>query len=157
MVVVCVSPCRLPLARQTTTLQSIRSRVPSKHLIRCAAPAAPVATAPEVEIVELQQIDKDNFFEFIKDEKNGLVVVDFYTDWCGPCKMIYPTLCQLNESYGEDVSIVKFNCNAYNKELGKELKIKVAPTFHVYKAGDKVAEMSGANVERLKELIEKSM
>eukprot|EP01026_Neomeris_dumetosa_P028884 TRINITY_DN23407_c0_g1_i1.p1 TRINITY_DN23407_c0_g1~~TRINITY_DN23407_c0_g1_i1.p1 ORF type:complete len:170 (+),score=19.08 TRINITY_DN23407_c0_g1_i1:53-511(+) len=117
----------------------------------CAAPAAEVATK------QLLEINKDNFYEYIGEGKNGLVVVDFFTDWCGPCKLIYPSLVEMNEGYGDAVNIVKFNCNAYNKDLGKELKIRVAPTFHLYKAGEKVAEMSGANLDRLKDLIEKSM
>jgi hypothetical protein len=50
--------------------------------------------------------------------------------------------------------IVKFNCNAYNKELGKTLAIKVAPTFHLYKGGEKVAEMTGAKMDKLRSLIE---
>ena len=66
--------------------------------------------------------------------------------------MIYPTLVEMN-SQMSDVDIVKFNCNKYNKELGKELGIRVAPTFHLYKAGSKVAEMTGAKVDALKELI----
>eukprot|EP01025_Chloroclados_australasicus_P058399 TRINITY_DN7327_c0_g1_i1.p2 TRINITY_DN7327_c0_g1~~TRINITY_DN7327_c0_g1_i1.p2 ORF type:complete len:180 (-),score=17.30 TRINITY_DN7327_c0_g1_i1:342-812(-) len=121
----------------------------------CAAPAA-VEVETKVAVADLVEINKDNFHQFIKDESNGLVVVDFYTDWCGPCKLIYPQLCELNQEYGDEVSIVKFNCNAYNKEIGKELKIKVAPTFHLYRAGDKIAEMSGANVDRLKDLISKA-
>ena len=52
------------------------------------------------------------------------------------------------------MQIVKFNCNAYNKDLGKTLGIKVAPTFHLYKAGEKVAEMTGAKVDKLRTLIE---
>eukprot|EP01023_Acetabularia_acetabulum_P028411 TRINITY_DN26849_c0_g1_i1.p2 TRINITY_DN26849_c0_g1~~TRINITY_DN26849_c0_g1_i1.p2 ORF type:complete len:170 (+),score=28.85 TRINITY_DN26849_c0_g1_i1:40-510(+) len=156
MVLVSLVPCRVGSGRGYSSFSSVAGNRVSRVRVNCAAPA-PLATEVATETKELLQINKDNFFEFIQDEKNGVVVVDFYTDWCGPCKMIYPALVELNEQYGDDVSIVKFNCNAYNKELGKELKIKVAPTFHVYKSGDKVAEMSGANVERLKELIENSM
>lgn len=75
-------------------------------------------------------------------------------DWCGPCKMIYPELVKLNVELAGRATIAKFNCNAYNKELGKELAIKVAPTFHLYKGGAKVAEMTGAKVDKLRALIE---
>lgn len=73
-------------------------------------------------------------------------------DWCGPCKMIYPELCSMAASM-PDVKFAKFNCNKDNKELGQRLKIKVAPTFHLYKEGEKVAEMTGAKVDKLRDLI----
>jgi thioredoxin 1 len=68
--------------------------------------------------------------------------------------MIYPELVKLNAELAGKATIVKFNCNAYNKELGKTLGIKVAPTFHLYKGGEKVAEMTGAKVDKLRSLIE---
>lgn len=67
--------------------------------------------------------------------------------------MIYPKLVDLDASL-EGVQIVKFNCNKYNKDLGKELGIKVAPTFHLYKSGSKVAEMTGTKLDKLTALIE---
>jgi len=99
----------------------------------------------------LKELTKDDFRSYLASASN-LVVVDFYTDWCGPCKMIYPQLVSMNSEM-QDVEIVKFNCNKYNKDLGKELGIRVAPTFHLYKGGSKVAEMTGAKVDKLKELI----
>ncbi|GFH20904.1 thioredoxin F, chloroplastic, partial [Haematococcus lacustris] len=55
-----------------------------------------------------------------------------------------------------DVKFAKLNCNRANKELGKALGIKVAPTFHVYRNKEKVAEMTGAKVEKLVALIEEA-
>lgn len=78
--------------------------------------------------------------------EDKLVVVDFFTDWCGPCKLIYPQLVALSAELEPAATIVKFNCNQYNKELAKTLGIKVAPTFHLYKNGQKVADMTGACV-----------
>lgn len=72
---------------------------------------------------------------------------------CGPCKIILPTLVEMNAA-DPDVEIVKFNCNQENKVLGKELGIRVAPTFHLYKGGEKLAEMTGAKPDKLKELID---
>lgn len=53
----------------------------------------------------------------------------------------------------EGVRIVGFNCSKENRELGLKLAIKVAPTFHLYRKGQKVAEMTGAKVDKLTELI----
>ncbi len=47
----------------------------------------------------------------------------------------------------------KLNCNKHNKSLGVELGVKVAPTFQLYKNNVKVAEMTGAKIDMLKELV----
>lgn len=101
---------------------------------------------------ELKEIDKDSFEEVLREAKDKLVVIDFYTNWCGPCKVIYPKLVELQNEM-PDVALVKFNCNEYNKPLAKELGIRVAPTFKLYKNSTKVAEVTGAKVDVLKDLI----
>ncbi|MEW5317504.1 MAG: hypothetical protein WDW38_008793 [Sanguina aurantia] len=72
--------------------------------------------------------------------------------WCGPCKLIYPELVKINSGM-EGVTVVKLNCNKKNKELGVKLGIKVAPTFYIYRDSVKLAEMTGAKVERLLALL----
>ena len=52
-------------------------------------------------------------------------------------------------------AFAKLNCNKYNKELGVQLGVKVAPTFQLYKNSVKVAEMTGAKIDALKELVAK--
>ena len=49
-----------------------------------------------------------------------------------------PLLVQMAGELQDKVNMVKFNCNKDNKEMGKELGIRVAPTFHLYKKGEKV-------------------
>jgi thioredoxin 1 len=101
----------------------------------------------------IRELNKDDFFQVL-GEATTLVVVDFYTEWCGPCKMIYPDLVKMANSYEGRVQFTKLNCNKENKEIGVKLKIKVAPTFHLYRNSEKVAEMTGAKVDKLKALIE---
>ena len=55
-----------------------------------------------------------------------------------------PVLEDLAQDLSGKAEIVKFNCNAKNKELGKSLNIKVAPTFHIYKNSNKVSPASNA-------------
>ncbi|KAG2430926.1 hypothetical protein HXX76_009898 [Chlamydomonas incerta] len=100
----------------------------------------------------LLQLDKDTFWPYLEQQKDTLVVVDFYTDWCGPCKLIYPELVKLSQDR-TDVRFVKVNCNKTNKELGMQLQIKVAPTFHLYRNKNKVADMTGAKMDKLIALI----
>ncbi|PNH08590.1 Thioredoxin F, chloroplastic [Tetrabaena socialis] len=100
----------------------------------------------------LLELNTDSFWPYLEGVGNTLVVVDFFTDWCGPCKLIYPELVKLSQTR-EDVRFVKVNCNKTNKELGIQLAIKVAPTFHLYRNSVKVAEMTGAKVDKLVALI----
>jgi len=73
----------------------------------------------------LHELNQTDFYDFLESSADKLTVVDFYTDWCGPCKLIYPELVKMNEEMAPRVQIVKFNCNKDNKELGKTLGIKV--------------------------------
>ena len=66
----------------------------------------------------LQELLQEDFYQVIEAAGDKLVVVDCYTEWCGPCKMILPTLQQWAEELEASVTIVKFNCNKHNKELG---------------------------------------
>jgi thioredoxin 1 len=71
---------------------------------------------------------------------------------------MYPELVKIHEELsGQGVQVVKFNCNAANKDLAKMLGIKVAPTFHLYRSSNKVGEMTGAKVEKLRSMIEEAM
>jgi thioredoxin 1 len=83
------------------------------------AAAAPAAAEVGGDLVE---VDKDNYFDTIAAAGSKLVVVDCYTDWCGPCKLIKPTLVQWAAEMAEEVEIVKFNCNKNNKELGMSVR-----------------------------------
>jgi len=102
----------------------------------------------------LRLLTKDDFWEFLEESGDKLAVIDFFTDWCGPCKVMYPMLVEMAQEQ-PDVSFAKLNCNKYNKELGVQLGVKVAPTFQLYKNSTKVAEMTGAKIDALKELIAK--
>ncbi|GMH37835.1 hypothetical protein BSKO_05708 [Bryopsis sp. KO-2023] len=129
-----------------------RSKELRPHVVRSAAGKV------ETTLAELQELTKLDYYQYIEDAGENLVVVDFFTDWCGPCKMMYPQLQQMAEDLKPmGVRFVKFNCNKYNKELGSGLGVRVAPTFFLYKDGVKVADMTGAKVEKLREMVEKYM
>jgi len=55
------------------------------------------------------------------------------------------------------VQFIKFNCNKENKELGKALNIRVAPTFHLYRNSHQLAVLTGAKEAELRALIEQHM
>ena len=80
----------------------------------------------------------DNFKELTS---NGLVLVDFYADWCGPCKMLAPVL---DEVAGEvtDVKIVKVNVDNA-RELAMEYKVSTIPNLTLLKDGEMVFQDVG--------------
>ena len=81
-----------------------------------------------------------------------LTVVDFTATWCGPCQRIAPKFEEMSNTYS-DCQFVKVDVDA-NAETAQACGISCMPTFHFYKAGQKVDEMSGANEEGLKQKIE---
>jgi thioredoxin 1 len=139
--------CRWTVGQERSSV-ALRS-AESAAAVTTTTPAADTAAAPQ-----LLELTKDNFQQYLDAAGDKLVVVDFFTDWCGPCKLIYPQLVTLSAELAPAATICKFNCNQHNKELAKALGIKVAPTFHLYKNGQKVADMTGAKVDKLRALID---
>jgi thioredoxin len=81
----------------------------------------------------------------------GLVVVDFFTTWCGPCKMIAPVLESLATKYPE-VKFIKVDIEK-NEDIAGPLRISSIPTFHFYVNGSLKDEMKGANPSALEQKI----
>lgn len=76
---------------------------------------------------------KDKIYDYDKSEewnyKGGLpAIIDFYADWCGPCKAVAPTLEQLSEEYAGKVDIYKIDTDA-EPELSGLFSIQSIPTF----------------------------
>lgn len=74
----------------------------------------------------------------------GVVFVDFYAEWCGPCKMTSPIIDEMAEDpQFKDVKFLKVDVDA-NQELASQYNIFSIPTFIVYKDGEVVNHFSGA-------------
>lgn len=65
-------------------------------------------------------------------DTDKVVLVDFYADWCGPCKQMKPDIDAISNEMAEKVTVVRINADD-NIELCKELKIDALPTLKVYK------------------------
>jgi len=107
----------------------------------------------EVAIGQVTEVDKDSFWPAVDEAGDKVVVLDMYTQWCGPCKIIAPKLQELSEKYS-DVVFLKLDCNQENKPLAKELGVKVVPTFKVLKGKKIVKEVTGAKLNDLVQAIE---
>lgn len=71
------------------------------------------------------------------------VVVDFWAEWCGPCKMIGPSLEELSDEMGDKVKIVKLNIDE-NNETAIKYGVRSIPTLIMFKGGEAVDMKVGA-------------
>lgn len=86
-------------------------------------------------------INKDQFKQEVLDYK-GFVLVDFYADWCGPCKLTSPILEELSGEM-KNVKFVKVNVDE-NQELAQMYSVFSIPTFLVVKNGQVANQFVGA-------------
>lgn len=100
-----------------------------------------------------KELTSENF-DSVVTESEGIVLVDFWAAWCGPCKMMAPIVEELSGEM-EGVTIAKVDVDQ-NQELAMQHNILSIPTFVIYKAGQVVDQFSGAlSKEALRERIQK--
>lgn len=73
-------------------------------------------------------------------QAKGLVLADFYSDSCVPCKRLSPVLAEIEEEYGESISAVKININ-FDAELAEQYGVTSVPTIVFFKNGDEVSRL----------------
>ncbi|MFZ4756715.1 MAG: thioredoxin TrxA [Burkholderiaceae bacterium] len=74
---------------------------------------------------------------------DSLVLVDYWAEWCGPCKMIAPLLDEVAKDYDGKVRVVKVNVDE-NQEITAKYGIRGIPTLKLFKNGEEVATKVGA-------------
>ena len=90
--------------------------------------------------MSVKMIDKNNFEEVKNSDK--LVLLDFYADWCGPCRMVAPILHEIAEER-PDVLVGKINVDE-EEDLAAAFGVYSIPTLVVMKNGEVVRQTSGA-------------
>jgi len=70
------------------------------------------------------------------------VLVDFFADWCGPCKMMSPILKEVKDTLGNSISIIKINVDM-NKQLAAQYEVRGVPTLILFKEGKQLWRQSG--------------
>jgi len=81
-----------------------------------------------------------DFNEIINSSKPTLV--DFYADWCGPCKVMSPIIEQTKSDLGEEATVLKINIDN-NVEVARKYQIRSIPTLLIFKEGEVVWRQSG--------------
>ncbi|SHJ35581.1 thioredoxin [Pseudozobellia thermophila] len=83
---------------------------------------------------------KSSFSKIIDSETP--VLVDFYADWCGPCKMLAPILKQVKDEMGEEIKIIKIDVDK-NQRLAATYQVRGVPTMLLFKNGKMLWRQSG--------------
>ncbi len=109
-----------------------------------------------VQIIMTKQI-KDNEFESEVINSKLPVLIDFWAEWCGPCRMLSPILDQLSEEMDGKVKIVKMNIDE-NPETPSKFGVRGIPTMLLFKEGKQIATKVGVQPKNaLQEWINSSL
>ena len=95
-------------------------------------------------------VSLEEFMEAIHDD--CLVVVDFYAQWCGPCKAIAPLVEKLAKEY--DGKAVFYKVDVENAAPEVVVEVSAMPTFIFYRKGEQINLFQGANPKKLRQTVE---
>jgi thioredoxin 1 len=79
--------------------------------------------------------------DVLKNDKP--VVVDYWAEWCGPCRMVAPVLEEIAQEHGDKIDVVKLNIDE-NPDVAQRYGILAIPTLGVFSRGDVVKQIVGA-------------
>ncbi len=96
-------------------------------------------------------MSKTNFKELIHGDTP--VLIDFYADWCGPCKAFSPVVQQLKQEMGDKLRVIKINIDN-NPQLSGQLQVRSIPTVMIYQNGDlKWRATGGQSIATMKQAL----
>ncbi|EKY26360.1 thioredoxin [Clostridium celatum] len=95
--------------------------------------------------------------EFNNEVKDGVVIVDFFADWCGPCKMLAPIFEEVGNEMEGKAKFIKVNVDEA-RDIADKFRISTIPTMMVLKNGEKKEVSVGfMPKEKIKEMVEKHL
>jgi thioredoxin 1 len=91
-------------------------------------------------VAYITELNNENYDGFVKD---GIVLVDIWATWCGPCKMISPIVDEISSDYVNRIKVGKCDADA-NRDKVMDLGVRNIPTIFFYKDGQIVDQTHGA-------------
>jgi len=143
----------------SATSQLSRNNLPTPH----QTTSIPATALPQINYSRSLHITAPNkmvssvtsmteFKKFISEDK--VTVVDFFATWCGPCKQIAPFVEKLSKEFDKN-NFLKVDVDEVS-DVAAEVGVRAMPTFMVFRNGEKVAEVVGANPAALKAAVKKA-
>lgn len=109
----------------------------------------PVAGAPDskVELLTVSSVGaiehaEGNFLELVQRADQKLIMVDFWAEWCGPCRQLGPTLEKIKAKWGDEIEVVKVDIDKC-PSLAAHLEISGIPDVRIYRGGVQVGDFVG--------------
>ena len=109
------------------------------------------------ELMAVKQVSDAKSWETDVMSASIPVFVDFWAEWCGPCRMVSPVVEELSEEFGGKVDFVKVNVDQAN-EIASKYNVFSIPTLAIFNKGQIVAQQVGAaSKESYKNMIDKAL
>mmetsp|Transcript_8236 Transcript_8236/g.12152 ORF Transcript_8236/g.12152 Transcript_8236/m.12152 type:complete len:155 (-) Transcript_8236:311-775(-) len=143
-----------------SALSSVHAFSPSASFLGSSR-VAHSRSAKSISAMSMRVVDinsEDAFDTTVSSAGSSLVVVDYSTTWCGPCKVIAPKFDEFSDKYPDAVFLkVIGDASAEASKLMKREGVRSVPSFHYFKDGEKVDVVNGANAEAIEAAITKNL
>mmetsp|Transcript_25158 Transcript_25158/g.40898 ORF Transcript_25158/g.40898 Transcript_25158/m.40898 type:complete len:149 (-) Transcript_25158:191-637(-) len=145
----------------TRSLLTVAVAAAAVTAVNAFAPSLPVRAAtasisPRPLMAVLDVGSEAAFDETVSGAGDKLVIIDYSTTWCGPCKVIAPKFDEFSETYPDSIFVkVIGDATPDASQLMKREGVRSVPSFHYFKNGEKVDVVNGANSEAIEAAIKK--